>query len=227
MKRVRETQSGAGKAKKRVTHDTFAKWQRDLDRDCQTMTWLDCETGTESGKKIVEKLKYKVCTEFVDRIRGRKHFSDKWICGADSVRTSNVRDHAHNDQHTHAMSLLKKQRAEASGLGLASYAPITKAFNTLPEDERDRLKVKFDIAYFIATEKLAFTKYPKMCNLEARHGVRVGASYRNDMASKDFVHYIAEAKRKCLLQALANAKFFSLLISLCNKTLHLHEKNLD
>ena len=38
MKRVRETQSGAGKAKKRVTHDTFAKWQRDLDRDCQTMT---------------------------------------------------------------------------------------------------------------------------------------------------------------------------------------------
>ena len=33
-----EMQSGAGKAKKRVTHDTFAKWQRDLDRDCQTMT---------------------------------------------------------------------------------------------------------------------------------------------------------------------------------------------
>ena len=111
------------------------------------------------------------CTEFVDRIRGRKHFSDKWICGADSVRTSNVCDHAHNDQHMHAMSLLKKQRAEASGLGLASYAPIAKAFNTLPEDKRDRLKVKFDIAYFIATEKLAFTKYPKICDLEARHGV--------------------------------------------------------
>ena len=162
----------------------------------------------ESGKKIVEKLKCKVCTEFVDRIRGRKHFSDKWICGADS---SNVCDHAHNDQHTHAMSLLKKQRAEASGLGLASYAPIAKAFNTLPEDERDRLKVKFDIAYFIATEKLAFTKYPKICDLEARHGVRVGASYRNDTAGKDFVHYIAEAKRKCLLQALASRarRFFT------------------
>ena len=41
MKRRRDTQSGAGNAKKRVTHDT----------------WLDCETGTESGKKIVEKLK--------------------------------------------------------------------------------------------------------------------------------------------------------------------------
>jgi len=110
MKRRHDTQSKAGNAKKRVTHDTFLKWKRDLDRECQTMTWLDCETGMESGKKIVEKLKCKVCTEFVDKIHGRKHFSDKWICGADSIRTSNVRDHFHNDQHSHAMSLLKKKQ---------------------------------------------------------------------------------------------------------------------
>ena len=210
MKRRRDAQTGAGNAKKRVTHDTFTKWQRDFDRESQTMTWLDCETGTESGKKIVEKLKCRVCTKFVDKIRGRKNFSDKWICGADSVRTSNVRDHARNDQHTHAMSLLKKERAEASGLAPASYAPIAKTFNTLPEDERKRLNVKFD--YFVATEKLAFTKYPKICDLEARHGVRVGTTYRSDMAGKDFMHYIAEGKRKDLLQTLAKAKFFSLLL---------------
>ena len=133
-KRRHDTQSEAGNAKKRVTHDTFLKWKRNLDCECQTMTWLDCETGMESGKKIVEKLKCKVCTQFVHKIRGRKHFSDKWICGADSVCTSNVRDHFHNDQHSHAMSLLKKQRTEASGLGPASYAPITKAFNALSGD---------------------------------------------------------------------------------------------
>ena len=111
MKRRRDTQSGAGNVKKRVTHDTFRKWQRDFDRECQTMTWLDCETGTESGKKIVDKLKCRVCTKYVDKIRGRKNFSDKWLCGADSVRTSNVRDHTHNDQRTYVMSLLKKERA--------------------------------------------------------------------------------------------------------------------
>ena len=72
--------------------------------------------------------------------------------------------------------------------------------------------MKFDIAYFIATEKLAFTKYPKICELEARHGVHVGTTYRSDMAGKDFVHYIAEAKRKDLLQTLAKAKKFSLLM---------------
>ena len=43
LKRRRDTQSNAGNAKKCVTHDTFVKWKRDLDRKCQTITWLDCE----------------------------------------------------------------------------------------------------------------------------------------------------------------------------------------
>ena len=74
---------------------------------------------------FVDKLRCKVCAEFVDKIRG-KNFSDKWISGADFVRTSNVCDHARNDQHAHAMLLLKKRRAESSGLGPASYTPIAK-----------------------------------------------------------------------------------------------------
>ena len=154
MKRSHDTQAEAGSNKKRVTYETFKKWQCDLDKECQLMSWLDCETAPEGRKKVVEKLKCKVCTEYVNKIRGRKNFSDKWISGACSVRTSNVRDHARNDQHTHAMLLLRKQRADSAGLGPSSYAPIAKAFNTLSEDERVRLKVMFDIAYFVATEKL-------------------------------------------------------------------------
>ncbi len=84
-------------------------------------------------------LKCKACAEFVERIRGRKNFSDKWIVGADSVRISNVRDHAQNDQHTYAMSLMKKRRAESTGLGPSSYAPIAQAFNKLSDDEREKL----------------------------------------------------------------------------------------
>ena len=51
------------------------------------------------------------------------------------------------------MSLLTKEHAESSGLSAVSYAPIAKAFNKLPEDKRERLRVKFDIAYFMSTEK--------------------------------------------------------------------------
>ena len=166
----------AGSSKKCVAHETLKKWQHDFDRESCTMTWLDCDIATEGGKKVVKKLKCKMCTKFADKISCRRNFSDKWIVGADSVRTSNVRDHARNDQLNHAMSLLAKERAESSGLGPVSYAPIAKAFNKLPEDDRERLKVKFDIAYFVAAEKLPYTKYSKLCELEARHGVQVGTA---------------------------------------------------
>ena len=95
MKRSCETQREAGSSKKRrVEYATFKKWQRDLDREYQTMSWLNCSSETEHRKKVVAQLKCKACTEFVERIRGRKNFCEKWIVGADSVRISNVRDHA-------------------------------------------------------------------------------------------------------------------------------------
>jgi len=211
MKRRCETQEEAGSSKKRrVEYAICKKWQHDLDREYQTLSWLDCSSETERGKKVVAQLKCKACTEFVERIRGRKNFSDKWIAGADSVRISNVRDHAKNDQHTHAMALMKKQRA--AGLGPSTYVPIAQAFNKLSDDEREKLRVKFDIAYFVAIENLPFTKYPKVCELEGRHGVRVGTSYINENAGKELIHYIAESQRQELKQRLANAKFFSLLL---------------
>ena len=213
MRRRRDTQDEAGATKKRrVDYATFQKWQRDLDREYQTMSWLDSSSEKECGKKVVTQLKCKVCSDFVERIRGRKNFSDKWIVGADSLRVSNVRDHAQNDQHTHAMSLLKKQRAESAGLGPSSYAPIAQAFNKLSDEERDKLRVKFEIAHFVATENLPFTKYPKICELEAHHGVHLGTSYINENAGKEMIHYIAESRRQELITKLGNAKFFSLLL---------------
>ena len=74
------------------------------------------------------------------------------MAGADLVRISNVRDHAHNDQHTHAMSLLKKQRALSAHLVPSSYAPIAQAFARPSDEEREKLRAKFDIAYFVGVE---------------------------------------------------------------------------
>ena len=131
----------------------------------------------------------KVCTQFEEKIKSRKNFSSKWIAGADLVRISNVRDHARNDQHTHAMSLLKKQRALSAGLVPSSYAPIAQAFAKPSDEEREKLRAKFEIAYFVS-ENLPFTKYLHICELEARHGVSVGTFYVNEYAGKEFIHYI-------------------------------------
>ena len=129
-------------------------------------------------------LKCRACTEFRDRILSQKNFSDKWISGADSVHTTNVVDHAKSYQHVHAMNLLRKQQTQAQGMSVATYTPITQSLNTLSEDEWKRLRAKFNIAYFVVTEQLAFHKYPKMCELEARHGGNLGNSYLHENAAK-------------------------------------------
>ena len=71
-----------------VAHSTFVKWQAELDRECQTMSWFDCEVSMSGAKKIVAKLKCKVCVKFESKIAGRRNYSNKWIVRADSVRTS-------------------------------------------------------------------------------------------------------------------------------------------
>ena len=102
---------------------------------------------------MVHKLKCKACTEFVDKIRGSRNFSDKWIVGADSLRLSNVRDHA---QNSHAMSLLRKRSAKSTGLDVVSATLISKAFNNLSDEEREKLGVKFDIALLSCVREFTF-----------------------------------------------------------------------
>ena len=79
-----------------------------------------------------------MCTKYRDRIIGRKIYSDV-VSGADSVRTTNVLDHAKSDKHVHAMNLLRKEQAQAHGVSVAAYALIAQSLNTLSEDEQKRL----------------------------------------------------------------------------------------
>ena len=95
------------------------------------------------------------------------------------------------------MMLLKKQCSKSAGLGPSSYYT--------PE----KLRVKFDKEYFVAT---AYTKQPKICQLETRLGVNIGTAYVSENAGKDFMHYIAESRRRELKQTLTDARFLSLLL---------------
>jgi len=135
---------------------TFQKWQRNLDHEHQKMmTWLNCNTEKQGVKKVIAKAEMQSLHRVCGQIRGRKNFSDKWIVGAHSVWISNIRDYnAQNNQCAHAMRLLKKQGSKSAGLGPSSYTSIAQAFNKLGYHEREKLRVKFDKAYFVATENL-------------------------------------------------------------------------
>jgi hypothetical protein len=86
------------------------------------------------------------------------------------------------------MLMLKMQQ----GSDVTEYAPIAKALLTMDQSTQVVLKRKFDIAYFIAKEKLAFTKMKPLCDLQERHGVELGARYKNGDACAIFVNYIAK-----------------------------------
>ena len=43
--------------KRKVVYSTYQKRKADLDRDCQTITWLNCDTEVSGKKKIVTRLR--------------------------------------------------------------------------------------------------------------------------------------------------------------------------
>jgi len=88
------------------------------------------------------------------KIVGQRNFSEHWIAGAESVHNSNIRDHMQSDQHEHAMNLLKRKRAIVSNTPTSLYASIAQVLKALFEGEREQLRRKFDMAYFLAIEKL-------------------------------------------------------------------------
>jgi len=94
-----------------------------------------------------------MCSRFKERIQSLHNFSDKWILGAGSLCTSNIRDHLKTNQHEQTMILLAELYACARGDGPSSYTSFLQAMLTLSDTEMARLKCKFDIAYLVATEK--------------------------------------------------------------------------
>ena len=112
------------------------------------------------GKRWVMHLNCTVRKKYKEWISVRRNYSERWISGADSLHTSNIRDHAHSDQHQHAMSLLQREKSVAQGKSASSFAPLAAALNTLSVRRGRHLCCKFDSAFFLAKEKLSFCKYP-------------------------------------------------------------------
>ena len=77
-----------------------------------------------------------MCIRYKSRIESRRNFSDKWLLGADSVRTSNIRDYTRSDQHIHAMSIHCKT---ADGSGISCEPTIVSMLQDIPQDTKSKL----------------------------------------------------------------------------------------
>ena len=72
----------------------------------------------------------------------------------------------------------------------------------------------FDIAYVVAKEEMAFTKYPSLMALEKRHGVEVGNTYMyaTEHKCKEFTMLIGETLREGVTDELKSSTYFSILM---------------
>ena len=77
---------------------------------------------------------------------------------------------------------------------------------------RHKMRSKFDIAYFLGKENLAFPKFESLCKLEKRHGVMLGDMYINTHGCAMFIKFIAYKLRQRLVSAINKAHFFSLQV---------------
>lgn len=56
--------------------------------------------------------------------------------------------------------------------------------------------------YVMAKEGIAFCKYPVLQELEARHGVDLGQSFKTKDSAENFMHYIVENQRQQFICSL-------------------------
>ena len=202
-------QSRTSQAEKTVTNNrgvtvrTVEKWKRDFEKCLQTSLWLDY---VKMDREYVAMLKCKVCIRFSDKIQSCRNYNAAFINGSKNLRSSAVKDHGKTDMHQTAMRLYNKYQAE----NVTEYSPLARALYTLDASTKRTLEKKFNLAYFICKENMAFTKMAPLCELQAQHGVQLGTGYKNNQACSVFVEYIAKEQRIMLREQLKMAKFFSI-----------------
>ena len=129
-----------------------------------------------------------------------------FIAGSKNVRSSAFKGHADSDMYKQAMISLRQSQAS----DVRKYVPIAKALTTINPSAEVRLKRKFDLAYFLAKKNLSFKKFIPLFELEERHGVELGANYKNKKAPATFIDYIARAYHVELKSTLDAVHFFSI-----------------
>ncbi|XP_054482892.1 zinc finger protein 862-like, partial [Anoplopoma fimbria] len=80
------------------------------------------------------------------------------------------------------------------------------------QDALRQLKVKFNIAYVIAKEEIAFTKFGPMIALHHKNGLNINPTYDNDVRCAEMVGQIAEGIKDTLAAQLQAARYLAVLI---------------
>ena len=87
---------------------------------------------------------------------------------------------------------MRAECLKASGQSPMMCSPIDRLLTTLHLDSKTqaRMKMKYDGCYVMAKQGIAFSKYPALLELEARHDVDLRIAYSTPDSAKSFTGYI-------------------------------------
>ena len=180
--------SGSEVTQKRAKRQVIST-RRELNKEHRCLEWLECDRDEHWCD---------VCRRYKEKLQGMRNYTGIWVSGSTNHKTSNIADHASSDQHLAVMQRLDMERKRAQGIPQVDYSPIIQCMTRLNEDERKKLKGKFEICYMLARESLAFVEYVPLHALSERHEVSLGQNYKTPDSAKLFTHCIAESQRKSL-----------------------------
>ncbi len=142
--------SGSEVTQKRAKRQVKYSTRRELNKEHRCLEWLECDRDEHWCD---------VCRRYKEKLQGMRNYTGIWVSGSTNHKTSNIADHASSDQHLAVMQRLDMERKRAQGIPQVDYSPIIQCMTRLNEDERKKLKGKFEICYMLARESLAFVKY--------------------------------------------------------------------
>ena len=110
----------------------------------------------------------------------------------------------------------KHQRCRDKCLAPTKSAPIGQAFDrqkaaALSAEEAE-LEIKFNTAYTIAKEELAFTKFKPLLSLQRKNGMDINMTYANDKSCANIIGVIADTLREQTAAKVASAQYMAFLI---------------
>ena len=126
-----ENSSASKRSKRQVTVPTCEKWQREFDRDYQTLLWLRNHVDT-ANRSLVDTLWCWVCRTYQARIRYKRNFSAVWVTGSTDYKSSNIADHGKSEQHITCMAYMRADSAKARNKPVESYTPIARSLLPAP-----------------------------------------------------------------------------------------------
>ena len=157
------------------------------------------------------KLQAFLCAKHHDKLQCVRNYSDSFVKGIEgtAMKKDNILKHQKSEQHTRA---LRYESEPMSMLDVYSKTPLGKALANSERADRDNVGRLIEIVYMMAKRALPFNNFNSLSSMEKSHGVSLGSAYQNVAGCRDMTQHISECIEGELKEALAETKYFSILM---------------